>query len=58
MKYFFLLTVVLVSLQSYAQKNYTINNETLLLYQEAEGAVTLLWNIVKDEYRYFIKKDT
>ncbi|MEZ4779744.1 MAG: hypothetical protein R2786_10220 [Flavobacteriaceae bacterium] len=40
---------------SFAQQNYTINGETLSLYSEAEGNLTLLWNSFDNNYRYFIK---
>lgn len=40
-----------------AQQQYTINGETYTLKTEIEGPLTLLWNIIDGEYRYFSKKD-
>ena len=43
--------------QSYAQETYTVNGEQLNLKTEVEGSITLLWNIIDGEYRYFLKED-
>jgi hypothetical protein len=39
-----------------AQQQYTVNSETYTLKTEVEGALTLLWNTIDGEYRYFSKK--
>jgi hypothetical protein len=40
-----------------AQTNsYTGNGQTYELQTEVEGPMTLLWNVIGQEYRYFIKK--
>ncbi|OZV69366.1 hypothetical protein [Winogradskyella aurantia] len=39
----------------YGQETYTINGETLELKTEIEGELDLLWNIIDNEYRYFVK---
>lgn len=41
-----------------AQQNYTVNGQTYTLNTEVEGALTLLWNTIDGEYRYFSKKGT
>jgi hypothetical protein len=38
-----------------AQQRYTINTETLELKTEVEGELDLLWNIIDNQYRYFIR---
>ncbi len=38
-----------------AQENYTINGETFQLKTEVNGKIDLLWNIIDNEYRYFIR---
>ena len=40
-----------------AQENYTVDGEQLSLKTEVEGTITLLWNTIDGEYRYFIKKE-
>ncbi|HMC00813.1 MAG TPA: hypothetical protein VKN14_07245 [Flavobacteriaceae bacterium] len=40
-----------------AQNTYTINNETLVLKTEVEGKIDLLWNIIDQEYRYFVRTE-
>lgn len=40
-----------------AQTNtYTVNGQSYELQTEVEGPMTLLWNVIGQEYRYFIKK--
>lgn len=39
-----------------AQQDYTIQGKTYNLKTEVTGELTLLWNIIDEEYRYFIKK--
>lgn len=40
-----------------AQKQYTVDGQTYSLITEVEGSLTLLWNTIDGEYRYFLKKD-
>ena len=40
-----------------AQNTYTINNETLVLKTEVEGKIDLLWNIIDQKYRYFVRTE-
>lgn len=40
---------------TYGQKTYTIESETLELKTEVEGHLSLLWNIIDGQYRYFVK---
>lgn len=58
MKRLLLLGLLLCSsLTLFAQtSSYTINGENLELRTDAAGALTLLWNSINQEYRYFIKK--
>ncbi|MBK5212555.1 MAG: hypothetical protein JJE55_02700 [Flavobacteriaceae bacterium] len=39
-----------------AQQQYTVNGQTYTLITEVDGPLTLLWNTVDGEYRYFSKK--
>lgn len=41
-----------------AQNTYTVNGESLSLKTEVEGTLTLLWNTIDGEYRYFSKKNS
>ncbi|MDP2688167.1 MAG: hypothetical protein Q8O62_13150 [Aequorivita sp.] len=40
----------------HAQQQYTVEGQTYNLNTEVEGTLTLLWNTVNGEYRYFSKK--
>ena len=40
----------------YAQQEYTVDGKTYTLKTEVDGALTLLWNTIDGEYRYFSKK--
>lgn len=42
---------------SISQESYTINGETIQLKEDVKGSISLLWNIIDGEYRYFVKKD-
>ena len=44
------------SLNSFAQKDYTVDGKTYSLAIEVDGALTLLWNTINGEYRYFSQK--
>lgn len=39
-------------------KAYTVNGQSYALQTEVEGPMTLLWNVIDQEYRYFIQKGT
>ncbi len=39
-----------------AQENFTVDGKQLSLKTEVDGTITLLWNTIDNEYRYFIKK--
>ena len=56
-KIIFLLLFVLYCFAASAQKQYTINGETLELKTEVNGTIDLLWNIIDREYRYFVRKN-
>lgn len=57
MKRLLLILAVIIAQFSYSQESYNVNGESLSLYAEAEGSLTLLWNSFDGSYRYFIKKD-
>ncbi|HPF11591.1 MAG TPA: hypothetical protein PKW08_09505 [Flavobacteriaceae bacterium] len=57
MKRLLLLFACCISGMLYAQQTYTVNGEVLSLYTEVEGPMTLLWNSIDGEYRYFIEKN-
>ena len=48
---------MLCALQINAQETYTVNGESYELKTEVDGTVNLLWNIIDNQYRYFIRKD-
>ncbi len=48
--------VFLFAATTLAQENYTVNGSTYSLKTEVEGPLTLLWNVIDNEYRYFAKK--
>ncbi len=60
MKSFFPIFVLLLLILStgtlQAQQQYTIDGQTYTLNTEVEGTMTLLWNTIDGEYRYFSKK--
>ncbi len=51
-------TLFLFSTTLHAQQEYTVDGQTYTLNTEVEGALTLLWNSINGEYRYFSKKGT
>tara|TARA_R110002124_G_scaffold120895_6_gene278962 strand:+ start:20931 stop:21806 length:876 start_codon:yes stop_codon:yes gene_type:complete len=53
---FFLVTFLFIAF-SHAQQQYTIDGKEYSLYTEVDGPLTLLWNSIDGEYRYFSKKD-
>lgn len=48
--------ILFLSETTFAQENYTVNGTTYVLKTEVEGPLTLLWNVIDGEYRYFAKK--
>lgn len=56
MKRLVLLLFLLGGMYVHAQETYTINGESLSLYSEVEGPLSLLWNSVDGNYRYFLKR--
>ncbi|GGD90577.1 hypothetical protein [Planktosalinus lacus] len=51
-----ILCTFLFTAGAFAQQNYTVNGNTYSLKTEVEGPITLLWNVIDNEYRYFAKK--
>ena len=41
---------------SFSQQQYTVDGQSYSLKTEVEGTIELLWNVIDEEYRYFIKK--
>ncbi len=39
-----------------SQENYIVDGNSYTLNTDVEGSITLLWNVVENEYRYFAKK--
>jgi len=56
MKRLLFLFILLTSIISNAQQQYTVNGETYTLQKEVDGPITLLWNSIDNEYRYFLEK--
>lgn len=55
---YLLVFVLLTSLGLSAQTaSYTVDGQPIELQKDVEGSLTLLWNIIDQEYRYFIKKN-
>lgn len=54
---FFLVLAFVFSNANFAQEQYSVSGKTYTLQTEVEGTLTLLWNVIDDEYRYFAKKD-
>ncbi|MEH6763676.1 hypothetical protein [Aequorivita antarctica] len=52
----FALFFILSATTLQAQEQYTVDGQTYTLNTEVEGTLTLLWNTVEGEYRYFSKK--
>jgi len=52
--YFTLLFALFIFSLSSAQENYTYQGETYSLIKTVDGELDLLYNIIDDEYRYFI----
>ena len=56
MKRLLFLFILLVSITSIGQQQYTVNGKTYTLQKEVDGSLTLLWNSIDNEYRYFLEK--
>lgn len=52
----FVFWIFLFSATIQAQQEYTVAGQTYTLNTEVEGPLTLLWNSINGEYRYFSKK--
>jgi len=48
--------MLLGQLQVLAQETYTVNGQSYSLKTEVDGTITLLWNTIDGDYRYFAKK--
>lgn len=60
MKKFFLFIILLVSVCSISvaqEGSYTVDGENYVLKTAVEGELTLLWNTIDGEFRYFVEKD-
>lgn len=57
MKRFIFLVLLVVSTTLYAQETYQVDGKSYTLKTEESGELTLLWNIIDDNYRYFIKSE-
>ncbi|WP_339695767.1 hypothetical protein [uncultured Marixanthomonas sp.] len=57
MKRLLFLFIILASITTIAQQQYSVNGETYMLQKEVDGPLTLLWNSIDNEYRYFLQKD-
>jgi len=57
-RYILLCCGLLLSLSTITAQTdtYTVNNQSYELKTDVEGSITLLWNIINQEYRYFAKK--
>ncbi len=53
---FALVSLFLIVTKTNAQDQYTVDGKQYSLFTEIEGPLTLLWNTVDGEYRYFSKK--
>ena len=60
MKRFLLAFCFLFALQAslVAQENYQVDGQSYSLKTEVDGTITLLWNTIDGNYRYFAKKGT
>lgn len=56
-KHFLYVLLLWMGTTAFSQENYTVNGNTYALKTELEGPLTLLWNVVDGNYRYFAKKN-
>ncbi len=48
--------LLLTQFQLFAQETYTVDGTSYTLKTEVDGTITLLWNTIDGDYRYFAKK--
>lgn len=48
--------VLFLQLQGFAQETYTVDGQSYTLKTEVEGTISLLWNTIDSDYRYFAQK--
>jgi hypothetical protein len=53
---FTMVALFLLVTKANAQEQYTVDGKQYTLFTEIEGPLTLLWNTIDGEYRYFSKK--
>ncbi|HLW33678.1 MAG TPA: hypothetical protein VKX40_15560 [Aequorivita sp.] len=53
----FVFGFLLLTTSVHSQQQYTVDGNTYTLKTEVEGSLTLLWNTIDGEYRYFSKKE-
>ncbi len=56
MKRLLLILAFFSTIGLFAQQDYTVDGTTYSLKTEIDGKLTLLWNVIDGEYRYFSKK--
>ena len=49
--------LIMAHLQVFAQETYTVEGQTYTLKTEVDRTLSLLWNTIDGEYRYFAQKD-
>lgn len=54
-RFFLIIGVLLTFFQLKAQETYNVNGQNLVLKTEVEGELDLLWNIIDNQYRYFVR---
>ncbi|WP_179343454.1 hypothetical protein [Winogradskyella ursingii] len=54
-KYILICFLFALSYNSFGQDTYTINGETIELKTEIDGKIDLLWNVIDNQYRYFVR---
>ncbi|NND87800.1 MAG: hypothetical protein HKM28_00975 [Flavobacteriaceae bacterium] len=53
---FLLTTFCICATVCWGQQTYVVDGATYTLQTEVDGSLKLLWNIIDEEYRYFVKK--
>lgn len=54
-RFFLVIGLLLMFMQINAQQTYTVDGKDLVLKTELEGELDLLWNIIDNQYRYFVR---
>lgn len=57
MRKFSLMIVLLVGFTGFSQEEFIVDGQPYQLKTEVDGSWDLLWNVINDQYRYFIKTD-